>query len=73
MIAPVPDTGVGPAPVPGEPVELMPGLLRLTAPNPGLMTGPGTNSYVFWPTGWVVTPRRRMHCAPWAKGRSKTS
>jgi glyoxylase-like metal-dependent hydrolase (beta-lactamase superfamily II) len=22
------------------------GLLRLTAPNPGLMTGPGTNSYV---------------------------
>jgi glyoxylase-like metal-dependent hydrolase (beta-lactamase superfamily II) len=25
---------------------LAPGLLRLTAPNPGLMTGPGTNSYV---------------------------
>jgi glyoxylase-like metal-dependent hydrolase (beta-lactamase superfamily II) len=46
MIPPVPDTGVGPAPVPGEPVQLMPGLLRLTAPNPGLMTGPGTNSYV---------------------------
>jgi glyoxylase-like metal-dependent hydrolase (beta-lactamase superfamily II) len=45
-IPPVPDTGVGPAPVPGEPVELGKGLLRLTAPNPGLMTGPGTNSYV---------------------------
>ena len=46
MIQPVPDTGVGPVPVPGEPVELAPGLVRLTAPNPGLMTGPGTNSYL---------------------------
>jgi glyoxylase-like metal-dependent hydrolase (beta-lactamase superfamily II) len=48
VIPPVPDTGVGPAAVPGEPVVLDPvsGLLRLTAPNPGLMTGPGTNSYV---------------------------
>jgi glyoxylase-like metal-dependent hydrolase (beta-lactamase superfamily II) len=46
LIPAVPDTGVGPVPVPGEPVELAPGLLRLTAPNPGLMTGPGTNSYV---------------------------
>jgi glyoxylase-like metal-dependent hydrolase (beta-lactamase superfamily II) len=27
-------------------MELGEGLLRLTAPNPGLMTGPGTNSYV---------------------------
>ena len=45
-IPPVPDTGVGPVPVPGQPVELGEGLLRLTAPNPGLMTGPGTNSYV---------------------------
>ena len=42
----MPDTGVGPVPVPGEPVELAPGLVRLTAPNPGLMTGPGTNSYL---------------------------
>ncbi len=42
----VPDTGVGPAPVPGEPMELDEDLVRLTAPNPGLMTGPGTNSYV---------------------------
>jgi glyoxylase-like metal-dependent hydrolase (beta-lactamase superfamily II) len=46
VIPPVPDTGVGPAPVPGEAVELAPGLVRLTAPNPGLMTGPGTNSYL---------------------------
>jgi glyoxylase-like metal-dependent hydrolase (beta-lactamase superfamily II) len=48
VIPSVPDTGVGPAPVPGEPVELDAacGLVRLTAPNPGLMTGPGTNSYV---------------------------
>jgi glyoxylase-like metal-dependent hydrolase (beta-lactamase superfamily II) len=46
VIPPVPDTGVGPAPVPGEPVELAPGLVRLTAPNPGLMTGPGTNTYL---------------------------
>jgi len=27
-------------------MELAPGLVRLTAPNPGLMTGPGTNSYL---------------------------
>jgi glyoxylase-like metal-dependent hydrolase (beta-lactamase superfamily II) len=46
VLAPVPDTGVGPVPVPGEPVELAPGLVRLTAPNPGLMTGPGTNTYL---------------------------
>jgi glyoxylase-like metal-dependent hydrolase (beta-lactamase superfamily II) len=46
VIPAVPDTGVGPAPVPGEPVELAPGLVRLTAPNPGLMTGPGTNTYL---------------------------
>jgi glyoxylase-like metal-dependent hydrolase (beta-lactamase superfamily II) len=46
VIRSVPDTGVGPVPVPGEPVELAPGLVRLTAPNPGLMTGPGTNSYL---------------------------
>jgi glyoxylase-like metal-dependent hydrolase (beta-lactamase superfamily II) len=42
----VPDFGIGPAPVVAVPVELAPGLVRLTAPNPGLMTGPGTNSYL---------------------------
>jgi glyoxylase-like metal-dependent hydrolase (beta-lactamase superfamily II) len=46
VIPVVPDTGVGPTPVPGQPVELAPGLVRLTAPNPGLMTGPGTNTYL---------------------------
>ncbi|MEQ5802409.1 MBL fold metallo-hydrolase [Halomonas sp. H10-9-1] len=32
--------------VPGRAVELAPGVIRLTAPNPGAMTGPGTNSYL---------------------------
>ncbi|HEY1831376.1 MAG TPA: MBL fold metallo-hydrolase [Acidimicrobiales bacterium] len=45
-LAGIPDYGLGPTPVPGEPVELAPGLVRLTAPNPGLMTGPGTNTYL---------------------------
>lgn len=44
--APVPDTGLGPAPVPGHVDDLAPGLRRLTAPNPGVMTGPGTNTYL---------------------------
>jgi len=29
-----------------RPVPLLPHVLRLTAPNPGFMTGPGTNSYL---------------------------
>ena len=38
------------------PVALLPHVLRLTAPNPGLMTGPGTNSYLVGSpaTGWLV-------------------
>jgi glyoxylase-like metal-dependent hydrolase (beta-lactamase superfamily II) len=32
--------------VPGEPVEVAAGVVRLTAPNPGMMTGPGTNTYL---------------------------
>jgi glyoxylase-like metal-dependent hydrolase (beta-lactamase superfamily II) len=32
--------------VPGELVQLTPRVRRLTAPNPGMMTGPGTNSYI---------------------------
>jgi glyoxylase-like metal-dependent hydrolase (beta-lactamase superfamily II) len=31
---------------PGEAVQLSPRVRRLTAPNPGMMTGPGTNSYI---------------------------
>lgn len=42
----VPDFGVGPAPEPGRPVEVAPGIVRVTAPNPSLMTGPGTNTYL---------------------------
>ena len=30
----------------GQPVALLKNVLRLTAPNPGVMTGPGTNSYL---------------------------
>jgi glyoxylase-like metal-dependent hydrolase (beta-lactamase superfamily II) len=32
--------------LPGIPVWLTPRIRRLTAPNPGYMTGPGTNSYI---------------------------
>ncbi|MGP9832242.1 MBL fold metallo-hydrolase [Marinobacter sp. NSM] len=32
--------------VPGQPVEVAAGVMRLTAPNPGMMTGPGTNTYI---------------------------
>jgi len=43
---PLPDTGRGPFPAPGRVDDLAPGLRRLTAPNPGVMTGPGTNTYL---------------------------
>ncbi|CAD5374878.1 NUDIX hydrolase [Rubrivivax sp. A210] len=40
---------------PGAPVRLSPTILRLTAPNPGPMTGPGTNSYLVGaPGAWTV-------------------
>ncbi len=32
--------------IPGQPVEIAAGVVRLTAPNPGMMTGPGTNTYL---------------------------
>lgn len=32
--------------VPGRVVQLAPRVHRITAPNPGMMTGPGTNSYL---------------------------
>ena len=53
MIPAVPDFGIGPAPEPGRLDEVAPGVLRLTAPNPGLMTGPGTNTYL---VGGAVSP-----------------
>ncbi len=37
--------------IPGDPVALGPGVYRLTAPNPGVMTGPGTNTYVLGEPG----------------------
>lgn len=30
----------------GVPVTVAPSIVRITAPNPGVMTGPGTNSYI---------------------------
>lgn len=35
-----------PAIVPGEVVTIAPGVRRVTAANPGVMTGPGTNTYL---------------------------
>ncbi|OGA22399.1 MAG: MBL fold metallo-hydrolase [Betaproteobacteria bacterium RIFCSPLOWO2_02_FULL_67_26] len=32
--------------VPGEPARLNEFVVRVTAPNPGMMTGPGTNTYI---------------------------
>lgn len=43
---PVPDTGRAPVPEPGRADELADGLVRVTAPNPSVMTGPGTNTYI---------------------------
>ncbi len=39
-----------------QPVALFKNVLRLTAPNPGMMTGPGTNSYLIGTpdTGYVA-------------------
>ena len=43
--------------VPGRVVRLSPRVLRITAPNAGMMTGPGTNSYLVGDPGtnhWTV-------------------
>jgi len=40
--------------VPGVTQELAPGVRRLLAPNPGMMTGPGTNTYLVGETEVVV-------------------
>jgi recombination protein RecT len=39
-----------------KPVQLLTHVMRLTAPNPGMMTGPGTNTYIIGTpdTGYVV-------------------
>ena len=35
--------------IPGVPVQIAPGVRRITAQNPGFMTGPGTNGYLLHP------------------------
>ncbi|MFI4927551.1 MAG: MBL fold metallo-hydrolase, partial [Burkholderiales bacterium] len=39
-----------------QPVALLKNVMRMTAPNPGVMTGPGTNSYIVGDphTGYIV-------------------
>ena len=49
-----------------QPVALLKNVLRLTAPNPGMMTGPGTNSYLVGDadTGYIAIdpgPNDRVH------------
>lgn len=44
----------GRAPSPGRPDEVAAGVVRLTADNPSLMTGPGTNSYLIGRRDLVV-------------------
>lgn len=41
-------------PVPGRPVEVLPAVARLTAPNPSVMTGLGTNTYLVGARDLVV-------------------
>ena len=49
-----------------QPVPLLKNVLRLTAPNPGVMTGPGTNSYL------VGDPEHRLHRHRPRPGRRRT-
>jgi glyoxylase-like metal-dependent hydrolase (beta-lactamase superfamily II) len=66
VIPAVPDFGLGPSPQPGRVDEVAPGVRRLTAPNPGLMTGPGTNTYLLGEAEPVVVdpgPADETHTA----------
>jgi len=42
----LPERALGPPCVPGAPAAVHAWVTRLTAPNPSMMTGPGTNTYV---------------------------
>ena len=48
-----------------KPVLLLKNVMRLTAPNPGMMTGPGTNSYIIGTadTGYIVVDPGPNHAA----------
>jgi glyoxylase-like metal-dependent hydrolase (beta-lactamase superfamily II) len=66
VIPAVPDFGVGLAPEPGRVDEVAPGVVRLTAANPGLMTGPGTNTYLIGRSEVIVVdpgPADESHTA----------
>lgn len=62
---PLPDLAIGPGCTPGIPVGLDALVVRLTAPNPSMMTGPGTNTYVVGTDDAVVVvdpgPEDRGH------------
>lgn len=62
----IPDVATGLFPVRGRVDELSPAVVRLTAPNPGMMTGPGTNSYLVGRSNLAVIdpgPRDDAHMA----------
>jgi glyoxylase-like metal-dependent hydrolase (beta-lactamase superfamily II) len=50
----LPDHAIGAACVPGRPVAVHRLATRVTAPNPSMMTGPGTNTYVVGDASGVV-------------------
>ena len=50
----LPDRAIGPQCVPGVPAVVHATVTRVTAPNPSMMTGPGTNTYVVGDDAVVV-------------------